>query len=280
MTRLLNVGIFAGLVATALLVVAAYQFRPGYDIIIGSATDDPLLVGFNTKEVISATTPIPFRWSTAKSEIILQDVGRQDLDVTLTLNGWRPTGQPQSELEILSGEVTLLKNNPTPEFADYPFRVPRELLDDGTLRLELRSNAFVPPDDPNPRPLGVSVSRLRVAPALNPDRFIEPPINVLFALLGASVLLGGTLALLGWAAGIVGLGGALPGLLGGALLLFDRLWLTSEGWYEAWPQVILAGALLVFSYDLPVGCFVADLEEPGLPWVIAFSSHWRLPPLW
>ncbi len=63
--RLLNVGIVVGLAITALLVVAGYQVRPTYDILIGSATDAPLLRGFNTKEVIPATPPNPFRWSTA-----------------------------------------------------------------------------------------------------------------------------------------------------------------------------------------------------------------------
>ena len=249
-TRLLNVGIFAGLLIRALLVVAAYQVRPTYDIAIGSATDAPLLRGFNTKEVIPATPPIPFRWSTAESEIILQDVGRQDLDVTLTLNGWRPPGQPQSQLEIIAAGRTLLATNPAAEFADYNFRVPREFLDHGTLRLELRTNAFIPPDDPNPRPLGVSVSRLRVAPTSNPDRFIEPPIGVMFALIGTSVLIGIVLALFGWGVSAVALGSALPGILGAALLVFDRLWLTAGRWYESWPQAVLAGALLILLLGL------------------------------
>ncbi|MEO6458254.1 MAG: hypothetical protein ABIO92_08290 [Chloroflexia bacterium] len=249
-SRLINVGIFGGLAITGLLVVAAYQVRPTYDIVIGSATDAPLLRGFNTKEVIPATPPIPFRWSTAESEIILQDVGRQDLDVTLTLNGWRLPGQPPSQLEISSRGRTLLAKNPAAEFTDYSFRVPRELLDQGTLRLELRTNAFIPPEDPNPRPLGVSVSRVRVAPATNPDRFIESPVGVMFALVGTSVLIGLVLALLGWGVGAVALGSALPGILGTALLVFDRLWLTSGRWYEIWPQAVLAGAFLVLSLRL------------------------------
>src|SRR5687768_3350646 len=118
LARLLNAGIYAGLAVTALLVVAAYQVRPTYDVTIGSVTDAPLLGGFNTREVISATPPIPFRWSTAESQVTLQDVGRQDLDVTMTLNGWRPPGQPESELVITSGDRQLLATKPPPKFAD------------------------------------------------------------------------------------------------------------------------------------------------------------------
>lgn len=247
---MLNVGIFAGLAITVLLVVAAYQVRPTYDIVIGSATDAPLLRGFNTKEVILGTPPVPFRWSTAESEIILQDVGRQDLDVTLTLNGLRPPGQRQPQLEITSAGRTVLATNPAAEFDDYSFRVPRELLDQGTLRLELRANAFIPPDDPNPRPLGVVVSRIRVTPAPNPDRFIEPPIGVMFALIGTGALIGVVLALLGWGVGAVALGSALPGILGAVLLVFDRLWLTTGRWYGSWPQAVLAGVFLALSLRL------------------------------
>ncbi len=255
MKRLTNAGIYVGLLMTGLFVIVAYQVRPAYDIAIGTATDAPLLRGFNTKEVIPGTSPIPFRWSTAESEIILQDVGRQDLDITLTLNGWRPPGQPQSKLDITSGGRSLLTTNPSAEFADYHFLVPRELLDQGTLRLQLRTNAFVPPDDPNPRPLGVLVSHVRVAPAPNPDRFVEPPMGILFALLGASALIGLTLAALGWGVGAVALGSSLPGILAGLLLVFDRLWLTSRGWYETWPQVSIAGALLVLSLRLVAWLF-------------------------
>ena len=242
-----NIGIYVGLLITSLLLVCAYQVRPTYNIQIGSPTDAPLLRGFNTKEVIPATPPIPFRWSTAESEIILQDIGRQDLDVTLTLNGWRPEGQPRSKLDITSGDRTLLVTNPSSEFADYSFRVPREELDQGTLRLLLRTNAFVPPDDPNPRPLGVLVSNIRVTPASSPDRFVEPPVRVIFSVVAASALIGLILAALGWGLAGVALGGSLPGILATLLLVFDRLWLTSGAWYQTWPQVLLAGGLLLFT---------------------------------
>src|SRR5205823_9741515 len=137
---------------------AAYQVRPSYDIQIGGSTDSPLLRGFNEGEEAQGDKTLEFRWSTGDSYIILQDVGRQDFDVTLWVSGSRPPGQPQAALFISAGGKTLLNAAPPPVLKGYTFRVPREAVDDGTLGLRLTANAFSPPGDP--RQLGVIVSRL------------------------------------------------------------------------------------------------------------------------
>lgn len=245
--RLLNPGTLAGIIAgaalTALLVVLAYQVRPTYAIGIGAPTDSSLVRGFNTPEILPGEVRQPFRWSTADSYVTLRDVGRQDFSVIITVSGFRPEGQEAPRLYIDAGGKTLLDVTPAPRLTNYSFDVPREALNEGTLVLHLRSNTFVPPGDPNPRDLGVVVTGVKVSPGPNPDRFIEPPLRVLASLVAASALLGIILLLMGWGTGIVGLGSSLIGLLGGWLLVSDRLWLTSGRWYEAWVQSLLAAGV-------------------------------------
>ena len=62
-------------VVLLVLVVAAYQVRPTYDIPMGTATDAPLLRGFNAGEVVPGDNGFKFRWSGAESQITLADVG-------------------------------------------------------------------------------------------------------------------------------------------------------------------------------------------------------------
>ena len=245
--RLLNPGIYAGAIITALLVVAAYQIRPGYDIQIGTPTDGTILQGFNAGEKM-AQGGGTFRWTGADSYIILQDVGRQDFDVILTLSGSRPQGQPTPTLRVESGSTVLLDTVPAPDLIDYKLTVPRDLVTDGTLTLHILTNGFSPPGDN--RTLGVVLTRLQVYPGAAADRFIEPPLGALATLVGASALFALLLALLGWGAGGVLLGASLVGLLAASLLVWNRLWLTSGVWYGTWiPTLLYAGifTLLVWG---------------------------------
>jgi hypothetical protein len=244
--RLLNPGIYAGALITALLVVAAYQVRPGYDIQIGTPTDGTILQGFNAGEKM-AQGGGTFRWTGADSYIVLQDVGRQDFDVTLTLSGSRPQGQPSPTLRIESGGVVLLDTVPAPDLVDYRLVVPRDDVKDGTLTLHLLSNGFSPPGDS--RTLGVVLTRLQVRPGAAADRFIEPPLGALASLVGASALFALLLALLGWGVGGVLLGSLLIGFLAACLLVWNRLWLTSGIWYGTWtPTLLYAGIFILLVW--------------------------------
>ena len=238
--RLLNPGIYAGALITALLVVAAYQARPGYDIQIGTTTDGTLLRGFNAGEKM-ASGGGTFRWTGADSYIVLQDVGRQDFDVTLTLSGSRPQGQPAATLRIESGGAVLPDTQPGPNLVDYKLAVTRDDVRDGTLTLHLLTNGFSPPGDA--RTLGLVLTRVRAYPGANPDRFIEPPLGALGTLVGASALFGLLLALLGWGVGGVLVGSCTLGGLAAGLLVWDRLWLTSGVWYGAWVQALACAGL-------------------------------------
>jgi hypothetical protein len=240
-----NPGVHIGLLISVLLVVGAYQVRPTYDVPIGTATDAPLLRDFNTAEVMQGARPITYRWTAGNSHIVLSDIGRQDLTVTLTVAGARPADQPPPHLTVQSAGRTVLDVRPPHDLTDYSFAVPRDLVKDGTLDLHINSNVFTPTGDPNPRPLGVLVAHLLVVPGANPDRFIEPPSGVVAAILGTAALIGLLLALLGWGTGATLLGTVVSGALAASLLAFDRFWLTSGQWYAAWLQAALVGGLLV-----------------------------------
>ncbi len=259
----LNPGIYVGVLAVALLILVAYQARPSYEVTFGGPTDGPLLRGFNTAEVAGGPTPTTFRWTRGDSWIVLQDVGQQDFDMVLSANGWRPPGQPPARLRIEAGGKTLLDTAPAPAPADYRFSVPRDAVHSGTLVLHLVSNAFIPPNDPNPRPLGVSVTRLKVTPGTAPERFIAPPADIWGWLVVAAGLLGLTLSLLGWGVGGIALGTSLVGVLAAWLLVLDRLWLTSQGWYVTWPQSVSVAILVVLLLWLVGGWL---LRLGGMRW--------------
>ncbi|MDQ3930741.1 MAG: hypothetical protein M3328_16540, partial [Chloroflexota bacterium] len=243
--RLLNPGTFAGVLASLLLVVLAYQARPTYAIGVGTPLDAAIVRGFNTPEQMPGEVPQPFRWTTQESFITLRDVGRQDFKVTLTLSGFRPQGQEPAALRVEVGERSVLDLEPAPQLTNYSFEVSRDDVRDGTVVLRLSGNTFVPPEDPNPRPLGVVVTGVLVEPGPNPDRFIEPPLRVVVAIVVAAAMLGLALSLLGWGVGVVAGGSTLVGLLAAWLIVAHRLWLTSGRWYETWPQALLAGAIFV-----------------------------------
>lgn len=258
-----NPGLFAALVITAILLVAAYQIRPLYDIEIGTPQASPLLRGFHAPEKTSGDAPVSFRWTTAEALITLRDVGRQEFDVVLTLGGSRPAGQPPASVSLqVDGRAVFDVEPPPGVFTEYALKVPREATQNGTLALQLTSNTFSPGGDE--RELGVLVTHLKASPSTSPDRFVEPPVGPFVSVLSAVALLGLALGLFGWGPGGVALGASLPGLLAAWLLASDRLWLTSRGWYEVWPQAMLAATIFA-----------------GLVWLVALlvmrSTHRLLP---
>ncbi len=239
--RLANPGIYLGALIAALLVVAAYQGRPSYDIVVGSPIDGPVLQGFNAGERMQGDQSQTFRWTSDDSYILLEGVGTQDFDVTLTLSGSRPESQPQATLRVETDGETLLDVQPAPDLTDYHISVPRDRVRDGTLSLHLLSNGFSPPGDP--RVLGVVLTSIHVQPGPNPDRFIPPPFAVLWTLVLAAALFGLVLALLGWGVGGVVLGASAVSVLAAGFLVWDRLWITSGTWYAIWPQALAAAAI-------------------------------------
>ncbi len=259
-----NPAVYLGALVAALIVVVAYQMRPTYDVQIGTDTDTPLLQGFNSGERTTDKDGLPYstyRWTTGNAQITLQDVGSQDFDVALSLNGTRPPGQPAPTLRITGAGRTFLNVQPTPGVADYSFRAPRDAVKEGTLALNLIVNPFNAKGDV--RELGVIVTRLKVSPAPGVSGFIVPPIAPMFGVVGAVALLGVILSVLGWGVGGVGVGAGIVCLFAARLLVFDRLWLTTRQWYFSWLQALALGAALVLLAWIVGGWL---LRRGGVRW--------------
>jgi hypothetical protein len=235
--------LLCSLTLIALGMLAAYQATPSYEIPFGTATDAVLLQGFGAGEGGGDSGPT-YRWSTGDASIILQDIAQQDFDVDIQFNGWRPPRQPPPSLTISSGGRVLLKAAPPPQIIDYTFRVPSGLVTDGTLALHLTVNTFSPLNDP--RHLGIWTQNLRVSPAPSGNLFIVPPAGPFVGVLAAAALLGLSLILLGWGAGVVFVGPGLVGALAIWLVATDRLWLTTGQWYLLWLQALFAGLVFIF----------------------------------
>lgn len=249
-----------------LLIVAAYQARPSYDIQFGTPTDGPLLDGFQGGERVPANVALgyqTFRWTSGYSTVTFRDVGAQPFTATLTVNGSRPAGQPPPRLVVKAAGQTLLDAQPPPGLSSQTFTVPADLVDHahGSFTLELTTNAFHVPGDP--RELGIIATRLQLSPTPPAPLFVQPPAELLTSLFWSCVLMGFILLLLGWGNGGVMLGALLPGLLAGGLLVFDRLWLTSVAWYASWPGVLLLGASATGLVWLVGGWL---LRAGGAPW--------------
>jgi hypothetical protein len=241
-----NPGVYFGILLMAFLAAAAYQVRPSYAVVVGAPNDRGLLSGFHDTEFTppgSGLTYSRFRWSSGSTSFVYFDgVGRQDFDAALTVNGSRPAAATPATLRVSAGGKVLLDQTLTPGVAEYRFRVSRDALAGGSLALKLETNSFTVPGDR--RELGIILLRVDLTPSTAADRIVEPHAGTVAALTGAAALLGLTLALMGWGAGAVALAATLLALFASGFLVFDRLWLTQRGWPWAWPQALLAGAVI------------------------------------
>jgi hypothetical protein len=248
LTTTLNPGIFVGALVACVLVVAGYQARPAYDIVVGSPTDAPLVDGFSGPERVPEGVDLgyrTFRWLGGFGRVTLTDLGAQPYSVAVTVNGSRPAGTPPPMLTVQVGGQTLLEAKPPPTVETYTFTVPQALTDPqrGSFTLELTSNTFRVAGDS--RELGIIVTRIAVQSAPGGPGLLMPPPGILISLVFAACVVGLLLSVMGWGPGAVALGASLPGLLAGGLLIFDRLWLTTGEWYAAWPGVLLLGGVVV-----------------------------------
>ncbi|NJK79860.1 MAG: hypothetical protein HC914_08170, partial [Chloroflexaceae bacterium] len=139
-----------------------------------------------TPGVVEQATIAPartYRWSRDESQIVFPGLGRGDWRVDLAIVAAHPNGQPVEARIYANG--TALANLPDHgELRRVSLLVPASLMANGDLEITLRSNTY---DDP--RPLGLFVEGVRVAPAgvtstLQP----VPPGGVLLA--GLTTVLG------------------------------------------------------------------------------------------
>ena len=124
-----------------------------------------------------------YRWSTGESEIVLPNLGRGAWAVELAVVTAHPDGQPVNA-QLFAGERLLAALPDSPAPRRVRLLVPPAALRDGTLALTLRANTF---DDP--RPLGVLLSEVTVAPLAGGLATAIPPLGglgmALVAVLGA-----------------------------------------------------------------------------------------------
>jgi hypothetical protein len=251
------------LTLSAFLLFLAYQARPSYAITVGTATDGPLYHGFWDPERTPGENPPykTYRWSRGYGTVTFRDIGTGPYEVALTLNGARPPGIAPAHLEIKARDTTLLNIDPAAALATYTFTVPSNLTPDGTLRLEVNTNPFSPPGDI--RELGIVFVGIAVTPLPGGTALQLPPAALWLAVLGTSLLISLFLATLGWGALTIFLFGSSPAIFAAALLVFNRLWLTSQGWYEVWLPVTLGGLIFAFIVWLLGGPI---LRRAGAPW--------------
>jgi len=156
--------------------------------LVGGALPPRELVG----EVVLASART-YRWSTGESEIVLPNLGRGAWAVELGVVTAHPDGQPVNA-QLFAGERLLAALPDSPAPRRVRLLVPPAALRDGTLALTLRANTF---DDP--RPLGVLLSEVTVAPLAGGLATAIPPLGglgmALVAVLGAfaclSLVVGG-----------------------------------------------------------------------------------------
>ncbi len=237
----------AGVLFTAVLVAAAYQVRVGMNVELGAPTDSALLDGFNGPERVPPTVDLgyrTFRWMTGYGTATFRDVGIQPYDVTLTVNGSRPAGQPPPLLTVAVGTRRLLDVRPGDGLHSYTFTVPRDLLADGqgSFTLQIAANSFKIPGDS--RELGIIVTHIEVASAPDDTALVGVPGRVWGSLTAASALLAFLLGGMGWGGGAVALGACSVGALAGGLLVWERLWLTVGAWYSQWLWALLLGGIV------------------------------------
>ncbi len=230
-------------VIAAVVIGAAYQTHPVYDIAIGMRVqDDPLVQEFNTAErQPPAAGDRTYRWTHGESSIVFPGIGRNAATVTLTMAGG---ANPTPDVTILANNGEIAQVHLTQDFADYPFTIPAPYLTTGNLMLTLRATPFRAPGDR--RELGVLVSRVRVQPT---SGVALPPARTALALWGAVILLMFALlvvGLRGWEAAAM----ASLVVVGFALLIArDRLFIAlgAGPWLRVATGTLALAALLHFA---------------------------------
>lgn len=221
---------------TLAVIVAAYQFRPGYTVDVGAPADASFVRDFHAREVGGEHT---FRWTAATSELTLPEVG-YPYELSLGLNGHR-TDDSDTTVELQVDGRPIGTIQPDRGFNEHRVAVRWPSIHRGETVVSLQSNSFSPEGDP--RTLGVAVESISVQsyPAKG-LLVIPPPLHALYLL--------ATVALLFMTGERLGLGRKLPLAAGavaaGAALLVIADPLSIARCYE----LIFLAALLSYFFTL------------------------------
>lgn len=145
---------------------------PSYDINVGDAGDESYVRGFHQGESDEWSS---FRWTKARSYVTFADAANVPATVSLSINGWRPEGQPAPLVALLANGRELAYFVADKDLRTYEFRyMPLGLSLEKDLVLEIRSTTFTPLSDEAGRTLGVLVDSVGMAPtaALLPSFYL------------------------------------------------------------------------------------------------------------
>lgn len=205
------------------------------------------------KDIVGEVTLAPartYRWTQGTSAIVLPNLGRGAWTVQMNYVAVHPDGQPLEAEVWANGQLlAALPDNAEPRWVSL--LVPAEAVRDGSLELTVRANTFN-----DPRPLGVLLSEIVVAPAgAGGVATVLPPLaglgQALVIVLGSFACLHlivgnqrpklrGRLPAYAWAA----LGVALVAVLGGWALTTYRFpssfMLPRLAWLAVWSLLLLA----------------------------------------
>lgn len=224
-------GIYLLLALSVVLWALAYQHKTVYAVDVGGTTDDAYVSGFHAKE---HNAELNYRWTTGRAVVTLPGVGNQRVRLSLTMIGFRPAGQGDPPTVTVETRAGTFQVQTTPQLHTYTFFVDRGDRWQGDFRAVISSPTFSPPGDP--RPLGVLVDRVEVAPADYSWRSVViPPV------------------------------GAMTGMLGGLALLYMAAAVTMRrpGYALAWAcALVLSGAALIVYARTELGLLAGQL--PGL----------------
>lgn len=134
---------------------------PPYEINVGDESDEGYVPGFHGRERSQWSS---YRWSKARSAIIVPDAGNVPLDMKVTMDGGRPEDLPAPDVRLFAhGEqlaAFIVKNG----LKSYEFRhTPRTPSVARDLVVQIRADAFVPSAG-DTRRLGVMVTSLEATP--------------------------------------------------------------------------------------------------------------------
>jgi hypothetical protein len=202
------------------------------------------------RDLVAEVTLAPartYRWSTGDAAVVLPNLGRGAWAVELGVVTAHPNGQPV-EARVLADGRPLAALPDSAEPRRVRLLVPADAVRDGTLELAIRSNTYS-----DPRPLGVLLSDVTVAPAGGASLSTAlPPLGGLSL---ALVTVLGALASLRLAAG---LGWAATGEQ-----RRDRRGL--------WAALAVAGAVLLGAWALTTYRFPSSFMLPRLALLAVWS---------
>lgn len=233
----------------ALLLAAAYQFRPEYRAEIGDTTrDTALLRGFYGPERQSeGDGGARFRWTRERGEIVLPGIGRGAVQLDLVLARSQDSAQA---VRILANGGEIGRAELATAFQRYQFDVPDAYVRNGSLTLTLLAAPYTPPGEE--RTIGVAVQEVVVRPAT--AGFALPPARIAASLWLAAVCVALALLAAGFGGGSAALGAVVTAGGMAAFLVGDRLFLTVNAGGVARAGVLLLAVTAAVRLGVPPVC--------------------------